>query len=35
MAVLEDLSNGWGTTALVGLGAIVATPVLLPVLAGC
>ena len=32
MAVLEDLSNGWGTNALVGLGVLVAAPVLLPVL---
>jgi hypothetical protein len=30
MAVLEDLFEGWGTTALVGLGVMVAAPVLLP-----
>jgi hypothetical protein len=30
MAVLEDLFEGWGTTALVGLGVVVAAPVLLP-----
>jgi len=32
MAALEDLFEGWGTTAVVGLGAVVAVPVLLPVL---
>jgi hypothetical protein len=32
MAVLKDLGDGWGITALVGLGVIVAAPVLLPVL---
>jgi len=30
MAVLNDLFNGWGTTALVGLGVVVAAPLLLP-----
>jgi hypothetical protein len=30
MAVLEDLFEGWGTSTLVGLGVLVAAPVLLP-----
>ena len=30
MALLEDLFEGWGTAALVGLGVVVAAPVLLP-----
>ena len=31
MAFLEDLFSGWGTPALVGLGVVVAAPLLLPV----
>jgi len=30
MAVLDDVFNGWGTTALVGFGVVVAAPLLLP-----
>src|SRR5262249_29547441 len=30
MAFLDDMFNGWGTTALVGLGVVVAAPLLLP-----
>jgi len=30
MAFLEDVFNGWGTTTLVGLGVVVAAPLLLP-----
>ncbi len=30
MALLDDVLNGWGTTALVGLGVVVAAPLLLP-----
>jgi hypothetical protein len=32
MAVLEDLGSSWEATALVGLGMIVAAPVLFPAL---
>jgi len=30
MAFLDDVFNGWGTTTLVGLGVVVAAPLLLP-----
>jgi Protein of unknown function (DUF5132) len=30
MAFLEDVFNGWGTTTVVGLGVVVAAPLLLP-----
>ena len=30
MAFLDDMFNGWGTTTLVGLGVVVAAPLLLP-----
>jgi hypothetical protein len=30
MALFEDVFNGWGTPALVGLGVVVAAPLLLP-----
>ena len=31
MAFLDEVFNGWGTTTLVGLGVVVAAPLLLPV----
>ncbi len=30
MALFEDVFNGWGTPALVGLGMVVAAPLLFP-----